>query len=686
MDREDIEELLAHWIPKAPLPPFIDDTVFLEITTLLKQHPDAFIQRWAANPRIYTLLRMLGYDEHSTVFAAFDREKVGDVLLPLAASYISSLEASGLSRSDFRKMQPHVLSEPRSMNEANFLSDAHSHRHIINGEAHFEELEQLGKGGSAHVWRVRHKLSGKYFACKRIVRGRNLKEQKKQLVEFEQELSVIQRVRHKHLVAYVGSYSDFESFSLILSPVADQVLTTLLSDHDRHHQLSSQEIHCLRNALGCLATALSYLHDQRVRHKDIKPGNILLSAGRIYLCDFGISRDWSNDDHSTTEGEVYRYTRRYCAPEVIGQGSRNKSSDIWSLGCVFLEIVTVIKGFSLDELNDFLLVKSEGFSAHGLWSAPKAIKFWLDHIRDQSADDHPLDWIAVMISEDTNSRPAAEEIVKMIEKHYHESSVPVTFIGNCCARLDSINSSGPGDSPTLHLEPKTGLRISNASAKKSSSDMVDRTQLFPNRSASSKGSQELSRGDSGIGTIPYTPSYLDPESSPEHLSNISPKSSRTSQSQPIPQPRQSFTSFEPAPVPPPAPFELYCLCGPQAKERHIFNAEIISFSTNMNIPTAHTHEQCMNPKLRVQIYETMPEDPTEKAIQSSIEGMSLPKIWWITRRLAVSYQVDNPARRHCSSFWLPLTDLQFETKPGEVTLHWSDCNQIKQKSSGKRAP
>ena len=57
----------------------------------------------------------------------------------------------------------------------------------------------------------------------------------------------------------------------------------------------------------------------------------------------------------------------------------------------------LIKGFPLDEMNGFLLEKSEGISAHGLWSAPKAIKIWLDRIRDQSADDKPLDWITAMV-------------------------------------------------------------------------------------------------------------------------------------------------------------------------------------------------------------------------------------------------------------------------------------------------
>ncbi|KAF2492701.1 kinase-like protein, partial [Lophium mytilinum] len=198
----------------------------------------------------------------------------------------------------------------------------------------------LGHGGSARVGRVRHKLTGKYFACKRIARGRTFEEQRHQLVEFEQELNVLQRVRHKHLVSCVGSYTDLDSFSLILHPVADQVLKDVLMCQDREHPLPTEEISCLGAAFGCLADAISYLHDHQVRHKDIKPGNVLISGGgRIYLCDFGISRDWSTDGRSTTEGNVFRYTQKYCAPEVIGQGSRNESSDIWSLGTVFLELI-----------------------------------------------------------------------------------------------------------------------------------------------------------------------------------------------------------------------------------------------------------------------------------------------------------------------------------------------------------
>jgi phage protein D len=59
------------------------------------------------------------------------------------------------------------------MGEEKLLSEANAHRNIRSGSTHFEELEKIGKGGSAEVARVRHKLSGKQFACKRIIRADN---------------------------------------------------------------------------------------------------------------------------------------------------------------------------------------------------------------------------------------------------------------------------------------------------------------------------------------------------------------------------------------------------------------------------------------------------------------------------------------------------------------------------------
>lgn len=73
---------------------------------------------------------------------------------------------------------------------------------------------------------------------------------------------------------------------------------------------------CLRSFFGCLATAVAYLHAHKIRHKDIKPGNILVKDGRALLTDFGTSHNWSDDTKSSSSGTVAVLTKRYCAPEV----------------------------------------------------------------------------------------------------------------------------------------------------------------------------------------------------------------------------------------------------------------------------------------------------------------------------------------------------------------------------------
>ncbi|KAF2807287.1 uncharacterized protein BDZ99DRAFT_77748 [Mytilinidion resinicola] len=697
--RDDIGDLLTHWIPRDPLPQFIDDTVFLEIKDLLAQHPDDAIQKWSRNPRTYTLLRMLGHVEDGSVFLVFVREQIGDVWLPLSTRYLSGppLATSGLSINEFRRLQPYVLSKPELMNESNFLSGVHTHRYIIQGKAHFEELEELGHGGSAQVGRVRHKLTGKYFACKRIARGRTFKEQRHQLVEFEQELIVLQRVHHRHLVSYVGSYTDFDSFSLILNPVADQVLKAVLLRQDKDHLLPPEEVLCLRAAFGCLATAISYLHDQRVRHKDIKPGNVLISGGgRIYLCDFGISRDWSIDEHSTTEGTVFRYTRRYCAPEVIGQGSRNESSDIWSLGTVFLEMITVIKGYALDDMNEFLSRVSEGTSTQGFWSAPKEIKLWLDDIRSSSPDDAPLDWVTMMIREDPEKRPTAEQILNMIHQHSHGRTPSESFIGPCCTRFDSVVSNDMLDSPTLSTEPVAGLGISSI-APRTAFGFSDVARKPTSISPGSKSSRERSispkaprhsRGGSGKNSVTITqaPNRLSVDAtmtSSAQGSTISRQSSRASQLQSMSPPMDSVVSFPLSPIPPPASFEVECLCARQPEEQHIFNAVITSFlKDDGNDAATDICTRCEVPELRVQIYETPARDLKSNRHNGSKEQAQMPQIEWVTRRLVVSHSTGVPARRHCHSFWLPLADITYRVDGDQVTISWSDCNQMRSKTIG----
>jgi serine/threonine protein kinase len=106
----------------------------------------------------------------------------------------------------------------------------------------------------------------------------------------------------------------------------------------------------IRSYFGCLTSGLAYLHAEKVRHRDIKPQNILVSDKRVYLTDFGVSLDWSELEGGTTTA-TSQTTPSYSAPEVANYEPRNEMSDVWSLGCVFLEMATLLKDSSIAEMQ-----------------------------------------------------------------------------------------------------------------------------------------------------------------------------------------------------------------------------------------------------------------------------------------------------------------------------------------------
>jgi serine/threonine protein kinase len=103
--------------------------------------------------------------------------------------------------------------------------------------------------------------------------------------------------------------------------------------------LPSEHCSVLYRSFGCLASGLAFIHSHAIRHKDIKPQNILVHEGQMIITDFGIALDASGQDTTTTTGIPEAFTDRYRAPEVAQCEPRNRMSDVFSLGCVFLEIM-----------------------------------------------------------------------------------------------------------------------------------------------------------------------------------------------------------------------------------------------------------------------------------------------------------------------------------------------------------
>lgn len=216
----------------------------------------------------------------------------------------------------------------------------------------------LGEAGTARVEKVK---------CRRIFLARkSIKcNWKLKLSDVAKELDHLQNLRHAHIIQLIGSYIQGKTFAILLYPVADGHLSDFMQSVEHILASKSTDYHDFRalQSIGrfvtCLTHDVSYIHESRIKHMDIKPQNILVKQSpaykylfMVYIADFGFSRSFSNLEHSRTESNT-AMTRKYCAPEVARQELRGRSADVFSLGTVFLEMLTVLCGQTLDDLHEY---------------------------------------------------------------------------------------------------------------------------------------------------------------------------------------------------------------------------------------------------------------------------------------------------------------------------------------------
>ena len=362
---------------------------------------------WSLRPRTYAVLRLINRVDAMSSFVV---EGLYDISLPCSEKTLpEALSPAG--RAKFLETQALV-----TMTQGFDLESGHGgHAHLDqDGDTQLQRIKVLGSGGFGEVNHVFSRLSLDEFARKRILRGKTFKRDKKTLWDFERELATLKRLSHHHLVRFVGSYTDPLWVGIIMTPIADYSLAEYL----RVEPFPDERKSSLRCFYGCLSTALLYLHEKKIRHKDIKPGNILVKGDNVLLTDFGTSLDYSEGGRSTTGSRPAALSVAYCSPEVAAWEDRNTSSDIWSLGCVFFEMTTVLKGKSLDQMHEFLKVNGTGGSY--IRTNREATISWLRRLLGIAGpvwDNQPVEWLLNMTKINPRERPSALELIHRIKAH-----------------------------------------------------------------------------------------------------------------------------------------------------------------------------------------------------------------------------------------------------------------------------
>ncbi|KAL8788567.1 MAG: hypothetical protein Q9213_001640 [Squamulea squamosa] len=427
---DDIEKALSQFCAppafdkKTGSQPSISDSTFKRIAELL-DHLQAHqhVRGWSDRPRTYTVLRNIN---RLSLFPRFIKLGLNDISFPYTIDKIPDLIHDDGLKDEFLKHQKYILTN------ASQLEDG-QHALTKDGDDIFRLVRHLGRGGFGSVDQVLSRLSFREFARKKFLRKTSSKADQTVLRSFENELTNLKKLSHEHLVKVVGSNTDQRGVAFLMEPVADMNLLHFLENFSQERDRLSPS---LRSYFGCLANAVGYLHTQRIRHRDLKPANILVKDLKIYIADFGTARDWSNALHDTTTDSNVPTTAAYVAPEVAHRSPRNSAADMWSLGVVYLEMVTVLQGYSLPTMRRF--IETRGTKHPYLYGNGPATTQWFEELRlngqGPKSDNEPLTWIKDLTQVEPQRRPKPWALTDQIR-----SSISSTaFIGICCADEDEI--------------------------------------------------------------------------------------------------------------------------------------------------------------------------------------------------------------------------------------------------------
>jgi serine/threonine protein kinase len=128
------------------------------------------------------------------------------------------------------------------------------------------------------------------------------------------EVGIIKSLSHFHIIEAIGSYRFNDAEALIMVPWATCSLNQLLEPFEERrppkhiedgvkcHEWSSVRKFVV-STMGCVANALAYIHSKNIKHKDIKPENILIDGARVYITDFDLSIKFESESSSVSEGK-----------------------------------------------------------------------------------------------------------------------------------------------------------------------------------------------------------------------------------------------------------------------------------------------------------------------------------------------------------------------------------------------
>ena len=210
----------------------------------------------------------------------------------------------------------------------------------------------LGKGGMARVYRAHDPNLDRIAAIKVIDPG--VAHDPEYTRRFKREAQAVAKLSHPNIVGIYQFGTVHGVYYMAMAFIDGVDVEWLIQDYRRERRQMSFD--SLLRIVGQIASALDYAHGQGVIHRDVKPGNIMVTQqGRAFLTDFGLVRDMA----IPTLGEIFG-SPHYISPEqAVNSAKAVPQSDLYSLGVVIYEIVAGRLPFDNAHPNDIALMHIE---------------------------------------------------------------------------------------------------------------------------------------------------------------------------------------------------------------------------------------------------------------------------------------------------------------------------------------
>ncbi|WVZ99731.1 hypothetical protein U9M48_044991 [Paspalum notatum var. saurae] len=207
------------------------------------------------------------------------------------------------------------------------------------GDANRYKIQEvIGKGSYGVVCSAIDLQTRQRVAIKKI---HNIFEHVSDAARILREIKLLRLLRHPDIVEIKHimlppSRKDFKDIYVVFELMESDLHQVIKANDDltkEHYQFFLYQ----------LLRALKYIHTANVYHRDLKPKNILANSNcKLKICDFGLARVAFNDTPTTVFWTDYVATRWYRAPELCGSffSKYTPAIDIWSIGCIFAEVLT----------------------------------------------------------------------------------------------------------------------------------------------------------------------------------------------------------------------------------------------------------------------------------------------------------------------------------------------------------